>query len=262
MPTFALPDARLDFDVSGTGGPAVVQLHGLTSSRRRDMLLRLDLARGLDAPQARVLRYDARGHGDSTGTDDPDDYRWSRLAEDLIRLLDDVFPGESVHGIGPSMGTGTLLHAATADERRFVGLTLAIPPTAWESRRSQAAVYLDQADYIESAGVEAFVRAGRLAPRPPATVDSPETVPAVDAALLPTVMRGAARADLPSPGAIGSLEVPGLILAWTDDPSHPTSTSRMLHGLLQDSRLLVASSPGEVLTWPAAVASFVTAARS
>ena len=261
MPTFALRGADLDFDVSGSAGPAVVQLHGLTSSRHRDTLLGLDLARSLAPSDARILRYDARGHGRSTGRDEADDYRWDRLAGDLLELLDHVFPGEAVHGIGPSMGTGTLLHAAVHDEGRFAGLILAIPPTAWASRVSQARLYEDQAHYIASAGVDAFVAAGRLAPRPPATVDTPETVPDVGEALLPTVMRGAARSDLPSAGAIGSLEVPGLVLAWTDDPSHPTSTARMLHGLLAGSRLLTASSPAEVRTWPAAVAAFVTAAR-
>lgn len=266
MPTLAVRDADLDFDVTsvaGGGGPAVVQLHGLTSSRARERLLRLDLARGIDdglAGPARILRFDARGHGSSTGRHLTDDYRWDRLAEDLVSLLDHVFPGEQVHGIGPSMGTGTLLHAATSAPDRFASLTCAIPPTAWETRRSQAALYETQAAYVAASGVEAFVAAGRLAPRPPAIADVPETMPDVEESLLPTVMRGAALTDLPTPAAIAALAVPALLLAWTDDPAHPTATARILHGLLHGSRLLVASSPDEVSAWPSAFAAHVKAA--
>lgn len=261
MATFATHGVALDFDVSGTGGPAIVQLHGLTSSRRRDAVLRLDLARGLTPAEGRVLRYDARGHGQSSGSADPEDYRWDRLATDLLGLLQHVFPGETVHGIGPSMGTGTLLHAAAAEEDRFAGLVLAIPPTAWESRRDQAALYEEQAAFVASAGVDAFVAAGRLAPRPPAAADVPETVPDVEEPLLPTVLRGAARADLPPADTIATLTAPSLILSWTDDPSHPVSTARALHHLLADSRHELASSPAEVGAWPEAVRSFVASTQ-
>ena len=46
---------------------------------------------------------------------------------------------ERVHGVGPSMGTGTPLHAASREPERFTGLTLWCHPTAWETRPAQAA---------------------------------------------------------------------------------------------------------------------------
>ena len=108
MPSLAVRDVVLDHDVAVLGppgaapGPAVVQLHGLTSSRERDHRLGLDVMRGLADPAggtgARLLRYDARGHGRSSGSTTPGDYRWDRLAEDLLALLATVFPGEVVHG--------------------------------------------------------------------------------------------------------------------------------------------------------------------
>lgn len=128
MPTLARPGATIDFEISDEGGPAVVQLHGLTSSRTRDRLLSMDLGVGLSG--TRLLRYDARAHGRSTGRAVPEDYRWNALAEDLLALLDHVFPGETVHGVGASMGTGTLLHAITTAPARFSALTLMVPPTA------------------------------------------------------------------------------------------------------------------------------------
>ena len=70
MPSHAVSGAVLDVELSDEGGRAVVQLHGLTSSRARDRLLHLDLGRGLSG--TRLLRYDARGHGRSTGRAVPD----------------------------------------------------------------------------------------------------------------------------------------------------------------------------------------------
>src|SRR5690606_23105673 len=164
MPSFEVPGAVLDLEISDEGGHPVVQLHGLTSSRQRDRLLHLDLGRGLSG--TRLLRYDARGHGRSTGRKVPEDYRWSTLADDLLLLLDEWFPGERVHGVGPSMGTGTLLHAAVKDPGRFSSLTLMVPPTAWETRAEKADGYRVAADLVERRGMAPFVAAGRLAPRP------------------------------------------------------------------------------------------------
>lgn len=248
MPTFARPGADLHFELSDEGGPAVVQLHGLTSSRRRDRMLDLDLGIGLSG--TRLLRYDARGHGRSTGREVPDEYRWEALAEDLLALLDHVFPGEAVHGVGPSMGTGTLLHAITRAPERFSALTLVIPPTAWESRVAKSADYLLAAGLVESQGMDAFVAAGAALPRPPATVNSPETIPDVTEELLPTLFRGAALADLPPPEKVAQIRVPTLILAWIEDPSHPISTAEAINALIPDSQLVIARTPGDLAHWP------------
>ncbi|HEY1133486.1 MAG TPA: alpha/beta fold hydrolase [Nocardioides sp.] len=248
MPTFAVPGAELDVELSDEGGHPVVQLHGLTSSRHRDRLLDLDLGRGLSG--TRLLRYDARGHGRSTGRAVPEDYRWTVLADDLLRVLDHWFPGERVHGVGPSMGCATLLHAAVREPDRFAGLTLLVPPTAWESRVAKAEDYRRAAAVVEEQGMDVFVEAGRAAPRPPATVEAPETVPDVDPTLLPALFRGAALCDLPPRTAIAHLTLPTTVLAWTDDPAHPLSTAEALAGLIAGATLEVARTPADVARWP------------
>lgn len=248
MPTYTVPGAELDVELSDEGGHPVVQLHGLTSSRRRDRLLDLDLGRGLSG--TRLLRYDARGHGRSTGRPVPEDYRWSVLAEDLLGLLDEWFPGERVHGVGPSMGTGTLLHAAVLDPGRFAGLTLVVPPTAWATRAAKAADYRRAAEVVETDGMAAFVEAGRLAPKPPATAHTPDTLPEVSEELLPSLLRGAALADLPAAALLTGVVVPTTILAWTDDPAHPVSTAEALADLLPRTRLEVARTPTDLARWP------------
>ncbi|MBU4465492.1 MAG: alpha/beta hydrolase [Actinobacteria bacterium] len=233
----------------------VVQLHGLTSSRERDAQLGLDLGRALRGH--RVLRYDARGHGESTGTPNPAAYRWDRLADDLLAVLDHAAPGEKVHAVGPSMGTGTLLHAATREPRRFRSLTLAIPPTAWKTRRAQSATYKVNAKVVERQGIRAFIELGSTAPAPPAIADAPETRPAVAEGLLPTILRGAASTDLPDRKAISRIDVPTLILAWTGDRSHPVKTATRLHALIRDSKLVIARTPYGVMAWPGQFAEHV-----
>lgn len=248
MSTFVVPGAELAVELSDEGGHPVVQLHGLTSSRSRDRVLNLDLGRGLSG--TRLLRYDARGHGKSTGRKVPQDYRWESLAEDLLQLLDKWFPGEQVHGVGPSMGAGTLLHAAAREPDRFAGLTLMVPATAWETRPAQAVNYQVAAEFIENEGVGAFIAVARGAIPPPATVGAPETVPDVADALLPSLFRGAALSDLPAREAVTRIDAPTTILAWVDDPAHPMSTAESLAALMPRSTLTVAHTPADVETWP------------
>lgn len=248
MPTFPVPGAELDWELSDEGGEPVVQLHGLTSSRYRDRILDLDLGVGLSG--TRLLRYDARGHGRSTGRAVPKDYKWENLADDLLRILDHVFPGEPVHGVGPSMGCGTLLHAITRAPERFSALTLVVPPTAWETRAAKAADYRAAADVVEHGGMEAFLAAGAAAPRPPATLGSPPTQPDVSIDLLPTLFRGAALTDLPARESLTGIRVPTTILAWTDDPAHPVSTAQTIADLVPDAALELARTPLDLARWP------------
>ncbi|MFG6402987.1 alpha/beta fold hydrolase [Microbacterium sp. P04] len=258
MGVLDLGNAAISYDVTGDSGPFAVQLHGLTSSRARDAQLGLDLGRALVGH--RVLRYDARGHGLSTGDSDPASYGWDRLADDLLHLLDAVAPGRRVHGVGPSMGTGTLLHAAVRDPSRFLSLTLVVPPTTGVTRAAQAETYRRNAAFVEREGVDALVELGSSAPVPPALADAPATYPAVPAGLLPTVMRGAAATDLPPVGALRLLTPPTLLLAWAGDPAHPVSTAEKLREVIPGSILAVARSPHEVLGWAGRFAEHVSAA--
>ena len=144
-----------------------------------------------------------------------------------------------------------VVHAITRQPGRFAALTFVVPPTAWGTRAAKADDYRAAAELVERQGMAAFVEAGRLAPRPPATVEAPETVPDVAEELLPTLLRGAALTDLPSEEELAGITVPTTILAWTDDPAHPLSTAQALHDVIRGSRLVVASTPAELGTWPA-----------
>lgn len=205
------------------------------------------------------MRYDARGHGRSSGTQQERDYGWDRLAGDLLSLLDYAVPGEKVHGVGPSMGTATLLHAAVREPSRFASLTLMAPPTAWHSRRAQADEYRAKANLVEQEGIGAFIELGNAAPAPPALANVPHTLPEIPSELLPTVLRGAAAADLPGKSEIAHLEIPTLILTWTQDPTHPRLTATTLNALISTSRLITAGSPKDLMTWSQLLAEHVRA---
>ncbi|WP_258934278.1 alpha/beta hydrolase [Nesterenkonia pannonica] len=82
----------------------------------------------------------------------PYDYLWPKLADDLLKLLDQAAPGQAVHAAGPSMGSATLLYAALRDPERFRTLTLMVPPTAWETREHQGESYRASADLVEKQG--------------------------------------------------------------------------------------------------------------
>ncbi len=234
-----LEGARLAVDVQDGRGPAVVALHGLTSSRAAEDAVGhfgwSDVARA----GRTLVRYDARSHGASTGRPVDGDHTWSALADDLAAVLAETAPDGPVDAIGVSMGTGTLLHAAARWPQRFRRLVLVLPPTAWATRSAQRDGYLAAARFVEQRGLAAFVAGSASLPQPPLLdeVDAARSGPDVPEALLPSLLRGAAASDLPAEDAVAAVEQPVLLLPWIGDPGHPMSTAERLAELLPDAEL-------------------------
>lgn len=250
--------ARLAYSLTGDRGPARIVAHGLTSSRAADDEGGFMPFGALD-PAVRTLRYDARGHGESSGRLEPDDYRWSALADDLLALADLASPDAPVDALGASMGTATILWAASRMPQRFRRLVLVIPPTAWATRAAVADAYRASADLLEREGLAAFTAASESLPPMPILAEGgwPEPEPRISERLFPTVMRGAALSDLPDPEALRAIGVPTLLLPWDGDPGHPVSTAERLAELLPDATLEVARTPDDVRAWPARIDAFL-----
>ena len=253
---------HLAVEEAGTGTPFLWG-HGLTSSRRQEDEARIFDWSGL-TDRFRVIRYDARGHGESDATANPDDYAYPLLGADALALATALGVDRFVAG-GASMGSATALHAAVQAPERIVALVLLIPPTAWETRPAQRGLYEEDAHFIEEHGLEAFADRPMREPPPPIFADVAEALAegrranalGQDVTTLPAVLRGVARSDVPPKDSVGGIQAPALILAWPDDPGHPTSTAEALHELLERSELEVALSLKDVLGWRDRVGEFL-----
>lgn len=255
----------IDFALDESGDPdgrAFVWGHGMTSSRAQEAAAGIF---GWDRiPGVRLVRYDARGHGETGGTDDPTSYRWDRLALDMVAVLDDRGIDHAVLG-GASMGCATALGAALISPSRVDALVLVIPPTAWETRAAQSDTYLAGAELVEQSGTSALADVVRHEAPPAVFADiadlvqqgSAAAIDAMDPALLPHVFRGAAGSDLPEPSTLATITVPTLVLAWAGDPGHPVSTAEAIAGAVPGATLEVADDLGAVLGWVDRVAAFL-----
>lgn len=255
---------ELSYDRLGAG-PTVVWGHGLTSSRRNE-----DEARLIDWSVVRqaadVLRYDARGHGESGFTADPAGYGWDQLALDQLALCDHVGIERAIVG-GASMGAATALHAAALSPERVKALVLMIPPTAWGTRAGQTDLYRQMADVVETSGVEPLIVASADVDPPAPFLDDVRVwkdrraaiLRAADPVRLAGVFRGAAIADLPTQEAVSAIGCPTLVLAWAGDPGHPVSSADQLGELIADSAVSIASTAAELATWTSRIVDFVRA---
>jgi pimeloyl-ACP methyl ester carboxylesterase len=233
--------------------------HGLVGSVEQDEQFSVIDWRHL-ARRYRVIRWDARGHGQSGGAAVPDDYRWDNHGRDLIALADALGVDRFVAG-GVSMGAAAALHAATQAPRRVMGIVLALAPTAYDTRAAQSDLYRAAAVLIERMGVDAYVEQLRNLPAPEILGELSDRYfpePQVSERLLPSVLRGAASSDLPAPDAVRAFRGPSLLLPWVGDQGHPLSTSERLVELLPNVQVHVAYHLSDVAKWTDRVDAFLT----
>ena len=139
---------------AGEGTP-VVLLHGLTATRRYVVMG----SRALERSGHRVVTYDARGHGASTGAEDPDAYDYDDLVEDLRTVMDDRGIDRAVL-VGASMGAHTAVRMALDHPERVAGLVIATPAFDPEEDRDEGLERWDAlSEGLRSGGVDGFVEA-------------------------------------------------------------------------------------------------------
>ncbi len=255
-------DVELAVRRAGAGRP-LVWGHGLMGSMWVE-----DQAGIVDwqqvARHADVVRYDARGHGDSAGGYRERDYRWQQLAEDMLALAGSVSrPREKVVIGGLSMGAATALEAAVRQPGRVAGMILALPPTAWETRPRQAAIYRRMGWFSGVFGAAPYrvldwlpkpVRDDGLSRLAMATIKG---LARSDHRRVRAVLRGAALSDMPGRAALGQVDVPTLILAWEDDAAHPVSTSERLAEVLPDVWRLDIARGHDASRWTGLICEFL-----
>jgi 3-oxoadipate enol-lactonase len=117
MPFAELPDARLRYELSGPSEATVLVLSNSLGSN----LSMWDLQMPRFSKHFRVLRYDTRGHGQSSVTPGP--YNIEQLGRDVLTLLDTLHL-DRVHFCGLSMGGSTGMWLATRAPERLNKLVL------------------------------------------------------------------------------------------------------------------------------------------
>lgn len=234
-------------------------------SRADDDALKLPDWRELTSTNMAVLRYDARGHGESLLTADNDGserYTWKALADDLIEVLTwalKEYNHKEVVLIGSSMGTGTALWASVASSTLPIrALVLAIPSTTGTERDATRVVVRRWADIIEKNGVKAFIELLTSSPKTPILEEAiPEyrdiTLPRI-AKMHPTALinmfRGAAISNFPSAEEIMAIPYPTLILCRDKDSMHPLSAGEYLQKLLPNNKTIITHQGLEIKSWP------------
>jgi len=212
---------------------------------------------------ARVVRYDARGHGQTEAMQYYDRaYRWPCMVDDMLR----AGGSEPFVAGGAAMGAAVALWTALRAPKRVQAMVLMAPPPAWESRVPDAEQCEKAARMVEARGLPAWADDVRRRPQPRIFADELPRAGDVTARHLltmeekavPAILRGAAASDLPTRGEVRSLVVPTLILGWADDPGHPLSMAESLADLLVLSELRVATDLAAIRAWPDLVRDFLT----
>ena len=225
------------YQVEGSG-PWVTLSHSLTC----DLTMWDALAVAL-APTFTVLRYDTRGHGQSTAPEGS--YSFDQLVGDAIGLLD-ALNIERTHFVGLSMGGMIGQHLALAHSARLNKLVIAnstsrIPPEAgplWDERiaiaRSQGC-----AGVVEGTLGRWFTPGFRSA-QPLEAARIAKLIADTPAAGY-IGCAGAIRA-LDITAQIGAIRAPTLVIAGADDPGTPPAMSEVIASTIPGARLEIIPS--------------------
>lgn len=228
--------------------PAIVLHHALAAD-----LSSFDEVAAALRPCFRVIRFDARGHGQSEAT--PAAYSLPQLACDVVALLDHLGI-ERAHFLGVSMGgmIGQQLaldHGPRVASLCLVSTTSCIPAEAqsmWQSRI--AAVRNGGMATQADAAIARWLS-------PAAQSTRPDLVARLRASILATPVEGfvgwceAIRA-LDTTARLRTITCPTLIIAGALDPGTPVAAAEAIHQAITGATLAVLPSVSHMLHLEAA----------
>ncbi len=223
MPFADLADVRLHYRLDG---PETAPLVVLANSLGADLAMWEPQMEELPR-YFRVLRFDARGHGESAVTPGP--YSIAQLGRDVLSLLDHLGI-DRAHFCGLSMGGMTGMWLAIHAPNRVAKLVLAntaariAPPELWNARieRVQAGGMAAISDAVIARWFTQDFAAAQ-----------PAAVAATKAMLECTPAAGyiaccAAVRDMDQRDAIAGIALPTLVIAGTFDPATPPAEGSYL----------------------------------
>lgn len=226
--------------------PLAVIGHGIFSSLEQYS----DRPEALDvlAERYRILLYDARGHGESEGPEQPEGYSWQTLGEEMLALA--AFAGEERPIIGgASMSASAALWVAIERPEASRALVLIAPPplgpreTRPESEMEALRMLATLATAVDSFGLSG-------------TADMAATMPAFTSAAgdrgaellrsqnprtIVPIIRGLFDSPPRDPATYAAIRVPVVVFAHPDDSLHPVRSANLLAEHIPDCRLHIGS---------------------
>jgi pimeloyl-ACP methyl ester carboxylesterase len=267
MPIARVNGIDIHYETHGDG-PPIVWLHGLMSSIERSPSMG-ESVNALAERGFRVIEYDARGHGESTITENEADYNWSSHADDMLALLDHLEIDRAVVG-GGSMGAGVGVMFALDHPERVEKLVLNAPPPLADTIEPAQQVFGGLVWLIEQVGVEKATETVLQLPQyvemkandPEQYENMSEWFSGLHPKAAPLTTRGLLFGPALPAERFGEIACPTLIIGRPDDQIHPLSTVELLHKAVASSRIVIAPSFGYYQEHAAelidTVASFLT----
>jgi 3-oxoadipate enol-lactonase len=237
MPILELADARIAYDLAGSGTP-IVFLHGVGSNRQtwRAQLQKFSATHT-------AVAIDARGYGGSWTR--PDTVSMARFAMDTAALIQAVAGGHA-HVCGLSMGGIVALHLWRGHPEVVLSLVLADSwawhPAAAAGQDARLAA-IDTNDMASLARIRMPAVYGPGA-APPLVQRGVETFASLDKSVYRAATAELWGVDMR--GAAGSVTVPTLVLVGEHDSVAPPNLSRELAGLINGARLMVIPDAGHL----------------
>jgi pimeloyl-ACP methyl ester carboxylesterase len=201
----------------------------------------------------RLLVYDARGHGQSSGPEDSAHYTWETLGLDMCGFIEHAGEESAILG-GASMGAAAALWAGVERPEAVRALVLMLPPPlGFPEMRGpdelQALAVLDMlAAAVQNFGLEKTVEIARgfpgFAPTPEEAELRARWLLAQNPLALTHAIRGLVQAPIHDPERYREIKAPMLVLAQEGDGLHPIRAARLLAEKVPHARLAVAPSPG------------------
>ena len=234
---------QLERLVTGEGTPVTLFVPGLA------MAIPDTRPFGSGVGGTRVFAH-LRGHGASFAppADEPDAWTYPALADDVVAVADEE---RATQALGVSLGAGALLAAAVRDPHRFTRLVLALPAAVDRPRQAeQVAAAAALADAVDAGDHTTMVRLlVELQPQPVRRrMDLRVWARRHADWLARTPVSRALRAfpgqvPVPDVAALLAVDVPVLVLAQADDPTHPVAVAEQLAAALPRAELAVSDVP-------------------
>jgi pimeloyl-ACP methyl ester carboxylesterase len=236
--SFERDNLRFNFEEYGSGVPLIFS-HGLGGN--------LALVRDLIGPLegARVVVYDNRGHGGTSGAGDPRKLTFASMADDVAAVLDHLRIESAVIG-GESMGAGIALAFWKRYRQRVRALILSRPAWLNVPYPPNLAILGTMARLLDELGREpAPAHFAQSADFMQIKASYPETAKSLMRSLQDPANSNLSLVYKTIPASVpfekfedlGGIDAPTLVLASHDDPLHPFACASRLAAAIPGATL-------------------------